>query len=155
MEQIQKRTLRFVYADYASLDAMLLQKSKSCTLELRHVRSICIEVNKALNNISPPYTSQLFKTNKLRHSQRRPLNLFVPRVNQTTFGLKSVRYEGIILWNSLPEHIKTAENLEIFKCLIKTWEGPTCNCNFCKHVKDDTEFGSFITERNYPQTNQL
>ena len=91
--------------------------------------------------------NQLFKTNKLRHSQRRPLNLFVPSVNQTTFGLKSVRYEGIILWNSLPEHIKTAENLEIFKQLIKTWEGPTCNCNFCKHVKDDTEFSSFITKR--------
>ena len=60
-----------------------------------------IEVYKALNNISPSYMSQLFK-----HSQIRPLNLFVSRVNQTTFGLKSVRYEGIILWNSLPEHIK-------------------------------------------------
>ena len=53
------------------------------------------------------------------------------------------------LWNSLSGHIKTAENLEIFKRLIKTWEGPRpiCNCNFCKHVKDDTEFGSFITKR--------
>ena len=121
MEQIQERTFRFVHADYASSYAMLLQKSKSGTLEPRHIQSICIEVYKALNNISPPYMSQLFKTNKLRHSQRRPLNLFVPRVNQTTFGLKSVRYEGIILWNSLPEHIiKTAENLEIFKRLIKT-----------------------------------
>ena len=112
MEQIQERTLRFVHADYASSYATLLQESKSCTLELRRVRSICIEVYKVLNNISPPYMSQLFRTNKLRHLQKRPLNLFVPRVNQTTFGLKSVRYEGIILCNSLPEHIKTTENLE-------------------------------------------
>ena len=67
-QQIQERTLRFVHADYASSCATLLQKSKSCTLELRHVRSICIEVYKALNNISPPYMSQLFKTNKLMHS---------------------------------------------------------------------------------------
>ena len=132
---------------YASSYATLLKESKSCTLELTRVQSICIEVYKALNNISPPYIGQLFKSNKLRHTQRRHLNLLVPRVNQTTFGLKSVRYEGIILWNSLPEHIKTAENLEVFKRLIKTWEGPTCNCNFCKHVKDDTEFSSFITKR--------
>ena len=49
--------------------------------------------------------SRLFKSNKLRHSQRRLLNLFVPRVKHTTFGLKSSRYEGAILWNSLLEHI--------------------------------------------------
>ena len=96
--------------------------------------------------------SQLFKTNRLKHSQRRqPLNIFVPRVNQTTFGLKSIRYEGVILWNSLPEHIKRAENLEIFKRLIKTWKGPrkrpTCNCNLCKYVKEDAKCGSFLTKR--------
>ena len=136
MEQIQERTFRFVHTDYASSHATLLQKSESCTLELRRVQSICTEVHKALNNISPPYTSHRFKTNKLRHSQRRPLNLFVPRVSQTTFGLKSIRYEGIILCNSLPEHIKTAKNREIFKRLIKTWKRPTRNRNFCKNVKD-------------------
>ena len=146
MEQIQERILRFVHADYSPSYATSLLKSKSCTLELRRVRSICIEVYKALNNIGPHYMSQLFKTIKLRHSQRKPLNLSVLRVNRTTFGIKSVRYKGIILWSSLPEHIKTAENLEIFKRLIKTWEGPTCNCNFCKYVKVDTEFSSFLTK---------
>ena len=42
MEKIQERTLRFVHADYASSYATLLQKSKSCTLKLRCVQSICI-----------------------------------------------------------------------------------------------------------------
>ena len=91
MEQIQERTLRFVHADYASSYATLLQKSKPCTLELRHVRSFCIEVYKALNNISPPYMIQLFKTNKLRHSQKRPLNLFVPRVKPNNLWPKKCK----------------------------------------------------------------
>ena len=98
MEQIQERTLRFVDADYASSHATLLQKSESCTVELRRIRSICTEVYKTLNSISPPFVSQLFKTNKLRHSQWRLLNLFMSRVSQTTFGLKSVRCEGVTLW---------------------------------------------------------
>ena len=120
MEQIQERTLRFVHADFASSYATLLQKSESSTLELRHIRSFCIEVYKALNNISPPYMSKLFNTRNLRHSQKRPLTLFVSRVNQTAFGLKSARYEGGILWSSLPEHIKTAESLEIFELKKET-----------------------------------
>ena len=34
------------------------------------------------------------------HSTRRPLNISVPRVHQTTFELKSIRYEGAKLWNA-------------------------------------------------------
>ena len=70
MQQIQERALRFVHADCSPSYATLLQKSKSYTLELRRLRSIRIEVYKTLNNISPPYMSRLFKTNKMRHSQR-------------------------------------------------------------------------------------
>ena len=55
-----------------------------------------------------------------------PNDLIVPRVNQTTYGSRSIRSEGARLWNHLPEHIKSAENLNIFKNLIKNWTGPSC-----------------------------
>ena len=32
--------------------------------------------------------------------------------------------------NHLPNSIKSAENLEIFKKLIKSWQGPTCKCSY-------------------------
>ena len=62
----------------------------------------------------------------------------VPRVlvNQTKFGLKSIQYEGAKLWNHLPDSIKSAENLEIFENLIKSWQGPTCKCNYCKQLSN-------------------
>ena len=47
-----------------------------------------------------------------RNSSRRPLNVSVPRVHQTTFGSRSIQYEGAKLWNALAESIKSAENLE-------------------------------------------
>ena len=34
-------------------------------------------------------------------------------------------------WNSLPENVKRSTDLQTFKRLIKTWDGPACHCNFC------------------------
>ena len=65
----------------------------------------------------------------LRGSQ----NLSVPRVNTTTYGLRSIRYEGARLWNKLPENLKTADSILDFRSMINTWNGPTCGCNVCKH----------------------
>ena len=46
--------------------------------------------------------------------------------NQTSYGLRSIKFEGTKLWNHLPEDTKSAENLNIFKKLIKDWTGPSC-----------------------------
>ena len=131
VEKIQERTLRFVYSDYCSCYSELLDKAETCTLELRRIHFICTEIYKTINNIGPEYMNSLVVPNQSHYSSRRPLNLFVPRINQTTYGLRSFRYQGTILWNSLPEEIKTASNLNSFKRLIKSWEGPHCRCNFC------------------------
>ena len=56
------------------------------------------------------------------------------RVNQTTFSTRSIRYDGAKIWKHLPNSLKSAGTLEIFKSVIKTWEGPNCKCNFCKHL---------------------
>ena len=39
-------------------------------------------------------------------------------MNQNNYGTKSLRSFGPKVWNSLPHHVKTAENLEIFKKTI-------------------------------------
>ena len=90
-----------------------------------------------LQNLTLPKSTiyeKLFQLNESRYSSRRPLDLIVQRVNQTRYGLRSIQYEGAKIWNHLPNSIKSAENLDDFKRLIKTWEGPSCNCNFCKFV---------------------
>ena len=70
-------------------------------------------------------------TNRTIRSQYR-LKLDIPKVNQVSFGNKSIRYFGPKIWNSLPPHIKSNENLETFKTVIKNWDGITCNCRVCK-----------------------
>ena len=58
-------------------------------------------------------------TNRTIRSQY-GLKLDIPKVNQVSFGNKSIRYFGPKIWNSLPPHIKYNENLETFKAVIKT-----------------------------------
>ena len=53
--------------------------------------------------------------------------------NQYKLNLKkSLKYYGSKIWNSLPFHVKTSENLKIFKDIIKNWDGSTCNCRVCQ-----------------------
>ena len=75
---------------------------------------------------------ELFERSSFSYSTRRSIDLKVPRVNQTTYGSRSIRFEGAKLWNHLPEHIKSVENLSILKNLIKYWAGPSCGCNYCQ-----------------------
>ena len=137
IEKIQERVLRFLHKDYVSDHLTLLKASGSVSTEIRCMRYLCIEIYKTLNNLNPGYMKDIFQVQQSAYSTRRPYNIKVPRVNQRTFGNRSIRYEGAKTWNHLPNSFKLAETLEIFKSLIKTWEGPNCKCNFCKHLVSD------------------
>ena len=59
------------------------------------------------------------------------LNLNIPGHKQVTFGSKNL---GVFLpkvWNSLSYHIKSYENFESFKMIIKHWNSTRCNCKVC------------------------
>ena len=137
IERIQERALRFILNDYKLDYQSLLFEANNVTMEVKRMRSLCIEVFKTMNGLNPVYMSDIFKLNNSLYSSRRPYDFKIPRVNQTTFGLKSIKYEGARLWNHLPNTIKSAENLITFKRLIKTWQGPNCKCTFCKHVSEN------------------
>ena len=61
--------------------------------------------------------NEIFKLRKTSRAVRSIyiLNLDVPNINQVSFGGKSLRYYGPGIWNSLPFHTKSFENLEVFK----------------------------------------
>ena len=71
------------------------------------------------------------KTNNRIVREKYKLNLNIPRTNQVTFGTNSLKSYGPKIWNALPFSIKTAENLKVFKTLIKKWNGASCSCIIC------------------------
>ena len=79
--------------------------------------------------------NEIFKLRKTSRAVRSnyKLNLDVPTINQVSFGDKSLRYYGSKIWNSLPFQIKSSENLEAFKNIIKSWNGVSCKCKLCQY----------------------
>ena len=115
IEKIQERILRFLHDDYVSDYLKLLKASVSVSMIVRRMRYLCVEIYKTLNDLNPGYMKDIFQVQQSAYSNRRPCNIKVPRVNQTTFGTRSIRYEGAKIWNHLPNSLKSAETLEIFK----------------------------------------
>ena len=134
IEKIQERVLRFLHDGYVPDYLTLLKASGSVAMEVRRMRYLGVEIYKTLNDLNPGYMEDIFQVQQSAYSTRRPYNMKVPRVSQTTFGSRSILYEGAKIWNHLPNSLKSAETVEIFTNLMETWEGPNCKCNFCRHL---------------------
>ena len=61
------------------------------------------------------------------------MNLNVPAVNTTKYGLKSISYSCAKMWNSLNNNMKCAESLKEFKSLLSKWKMKQCTCSFCSY----------------------
>ena len=71
----------------------------------------------------------------LSRPQRNPLDLLRHRSNQTNFGTNSPRALGPKIQNGLPNEMKSAQNINVFKRLIRQWDGVECNCYACQFEK--------------------
>ena len=93
MEKIQERSLRFVFNDYTTEYSDLLQKNGESTLYLKRVRIMAQEVYKAMNNQSPKYTKELLSERNQRYSNRRPLDLYIPRDKNLDTEVTHLRHQ--------------------------------------------------------------
>ena len=53
----------------------------------------------------------------------------LPIVRTVNYGIKSIRYLGPKIWESIPANIKEVER---FKSGIKKWKPESCSCRLCK-----------------------
>ena len=134
----QKKPPQFVTDDYLSSYETLLTSTGMTSMQIRQMHNLCIEICKTLSNLNPRYMQELFERNSSSYSTRRPNDLKIPRVNQTSYGSRSIKFEGAKLWNHLPEDTKSAEHLNTFKKLIEDWTGPSCDCNYCLYTTTST-----------------
>ena len=70
----------------------LLNKSSKCTMEVRRLRVLALEVFRSVNNLNPVYMQSLFEKNV--NSKRYKDDLKVPIRNSVAFRDKRVRVLG-------------------------------------------------------------
>ena len=80
----------------------------------------------------PSFMFEFFKQKDLRYDLRTNNLLQLPKTNTLVYGNNSLSFRGSILWNTLSDTIKIAQNTKQFKNMIKSWKGDTCNCNICR-----------------------
>ena len=104
-------------------------------MNVRRLRTLCVEIYKTLNDLNPGFMNNIFKLkiNNREVRDKYKLNLDIPKWNQITFGYKSLKVLGPKIWNNLPYHVKSSENLDTFKNLLKIGMEPCVNVIYVKN----------------------
>ena len=118
VELIQNRALNFL--DHNTNIESFFTPGKS-TMQVKRLRILAVEIFKTLHNLNPSYMKGIFKKPSNRTSARFEFNIQSQRFNQVKFGRNSLRVLGPILWNSLPNNVKSIQNLKDFKIAINSW----------------------------------
>ena len=101
------------------------------TLFLSRLKLYAIEVFKCINNVNPSFMN-VFTKKDVKYNLRDNRIVCLPTFNTVTHGQKCFKYYGSHLWNHVPIMLKNALNVSSFKRLIKTWDGPNCQCKMCQ-----------------------
>ena len=130
IKSIQKRALRLLYNYYTSTYDSLLVKANKPSMELKHYRTLVLEIFKSLNVLNSLYMEDPFYL--CSSSKRRSNIIAVVRTNTNTYRTKSLRSLGSQIWNFL----KAETSLVHFRSLINTWFGKECFCNLLVSIPE-------------------
>ena len=131
MDKIQERALRFIQNDFQSSSEVLLSLTGAVPLHIKMMKSMACEVFKMVNDFSPKYIQDMVNIKVSNYNFRNDQQATLPKVNSTSYGLKSFRYEAARIWNSFPNNIRGAESYCQFKRLIRSRDGINCKCSSC------------------------
>ena len=136
IERIQVRSLRILHNDFDSDVESLLARGNNNTFLIKQHKNLAIEIFKTLNGLNPEYMKNIFvknnQTYNLRDNSRHANDLELQTFKGFTYGACSLKVLGPKIWNALPTAFKNSISLFAFKKLIKTWDGPVCDCKMCK-----------------------
>ena len=131
INKIYKRALRVLFDDHNAPFADLLVRSNEKTVHVQNLQRLMIEIYKTLHHENPLFLSELFQRREIRYNLRIKDTVLLPSTSTVAFGMKSICFRGSILWNSIPDVIKSSETVASFCKKIKTWAGEGCNCKLC------------------------
>ena len=133
INNLHERALRIVHQDKKSDFETLLKNDKSVTIHVRNLHYLVTEVYKVKNNISPEIMREIshFQENE-NYNLRSGTHLASRNIRRTLLGKETVSNLGAKIWPLLPEELKNASSLQVFKNKLKEWKPISCPCRLCK-----------------------
>ena len=121
MQKTHHKSLKVIYQFDASYDD-LLQLSNSVSLHQRHLRFLLTEIYKSTCTLNPQFMWSYFKYRKVPYNLRRGPVLFIPPARSAIHGTNSAHFLESLIWNRLPNLVKSSRSLSEFKNVIKKSE---------------------------------
>ena len=115
ISHIHERSLRIVYNHNISFFEELLKKDKFFCINHRNIQSLAIELFKVKSNLSSRIICDIFETRNLGYNLRSQTDFVRTFVNNSSFGLSSLKYLAAKIWDIVPYEIKSVGNLKLFK----------------------------------------
>ena len=120
LEKVNERAIRFIFNDRSEPYRELLEKLGLPTLLNQRLLKIVCTVLKTINRPeSPRSIHDLINRRNTTYSLRGQDMLQQPKVNTTTYGLRSWRHSASKLWNKLPNRLKALDTYSTFKTQLK------------------------------------
>ena len=136
INKLHERALRLVYKDKTLTFQQLLDLDGSFTIHQRNLQKLATEMYKVKNGLSSVIMANLFTL-----KDRGNGDFVIPHVKTVNRGIETIRYRGPLTWDIVPEEIKKAETLSIFKDKIKNWKPIDCTCRLCKTYISGVGYG--------------
>ena len=136
INSLPHRALRIVYQDQTSTFEELLHKDGSITIHHKNLQLLATELFKVVNGLAPTFMYNVFTSNSNNVSaSTRSQSTFYNPVNPktTNYGIETLRNLGPKIWDMVPNDIKSAISVTIFKSKIKKWVPIKCPCRLCSN----------------------
>ena len=135
INQIHKRALRVLFDDYDTPFADLLVRNNEKTVHVQNLQRLMIEIYKTLHHVNPLFLSELFQRREVRYNLRIKNTVLLPSTSTVAFGMNSICFRGSILWNSIPDVIKSSETVPFFCKKSKHGVGKDAIVNYAVDCK--------------------
>ena len=130
IDKIIEKSLRVIKSDNQLSYKDLLEKYGQSSIKHRAHKIIAAEVFKTFNNMNPTYMHNIFQKQANIRATRQTLNLKSQSFTSKKYGFNSLRVLAPMIWNSIPNTIKTSKGIAAFKQNINCWGYD--NCDFFK-----------------------
>ena len=132
LEKLNERALRLLCNDYISTYENILSKTNKRMLYVTRKMKLAEFVFKVQHKKAPPLNDTFFKRQITPYHMRDNMKLMKPVYNTVQFGMKSIAYQGPLVWNSLPVDIKIIDDYHAFHVSLRNCNIlNSCQCGNC------------------------
>ena len=122
LQKLQNRAIRAITkSSYDTRSRFLLNSIGWDNLSVRRAKQKANLTYKCINNLAPANLWNLFAPRTLNYYFRNAKKKLMLPKPRTDYLKSSFSYSGALLWNNLPEEIRTSKSLGLFKSSSHRW----------------------------------